>query len=259
MSNSCLIFDDLTLGYNKSAVVQNLTGTVDKGSLIAVVGGNGSGKSTLMKGVSGLLTPISGACIVDASVRVAYLPQRSELDNTFPARVLDLVTLGLWPRRGLLGRYTTEDRKVVGNALSSVGLDGFENVSIDALSGGQLQRALFARVIIQNADLILLDEPFNAVDEQTICDLLALIKRWHREGRTIMVVIHDLQLVRDHFPEALLLANYPVAWGETKKTLSSKNLRQAREYSLSMHGTSAVEQSQRAYASYSVGGMHTAQ
>ncbi|MEJ5081433.1 zinc ABC transporter ATP-binding protein AztA [Ochrobactrum sp. MYb379] len=259
MSNACLIFDDLTLGYNKNAAVQNLTGTVDKGSLIAVVGGNGSGKSTLMKGVSGLLTPISGACIVDASVRVAYLPQRSELDNTFPARVLDLLTLGLWPRRGLLGRYTSEDRKVVGNALSSVGLDGFENVSIDALSGGQLQRALFARVIIQNADLILLDEPFNAVDEQTICDLLALIEGWHQEGRTIMVVIHDLQLVRDHFPEALLLANYPVAWGDAKKTLSLKNLRQAREYSLSMPGTGAVAQSQRAYARHSAGKMNTVQ
>lgn len=257
MSNACLIFDDLTLGYNNNAAVQNLNGTVDKGSLIAVVGGNGSGKSTLMKGVSGLLTPISGSCIVDASVRVAYLPQRSELDNTFPAHVLDLLTLGLWPRRGLLGRYTSEDRKVVGNALSSVGLDGFENVSIDALSGGQLQRALFARVIIQNADLILLDEPFNAVDEQTICDLLALIEGWHQEGRTIMVVIHDLQLVRDHFPEVLLLANHPVAWGEAKKTLSLKNLRQAREYSLSMLETGAVAQSQRAYARHSAGKMNT--
>ena len=103
----------------------------------------------------------------------------------------------------------------------AVGLDGFENRPIDTLSGGQLQRALFARVLVQDADLILLDEPFNAIDAKTVGDLIALIKRWHGESRTVMVVVHDLDLVREHFPETLLLARQPVAWGATSETLQA--------------------------------------
>lgn len=227
---ACLNFSDLTLGYDQHPAVHHLSGEVAKGSLLAVVGGNGSGKSTLMKGIAGLLRPMGGACSVTAGTRLAYLPQRSELDHTFPARVIDLVSLGLWPRRGLLGRHRPEDRQAVSRALVSVGLESFEKRAIDTLSGGQLQRALFARVLVQDADLILLDEPFNAVDEQTIVDLIGLIKVWHGEGRTVMVVVHDLDLVREHFPEALLLARRPVAWGASRQTLSAENLQIARRY-----------------------------
>ena len=227
MPEACLTFRKLTLGYNRHPAVHNLSGVVHKGSLTAVVGGNGSGKSTLMKSIVGLLRPMDGVCSLAPYTRLAYLPQQSELDRSFPARVIDLVSLGLWPRRGLLARHTHEDRKIIQRALSAVGLDGFEGRSIDTLSGGQMQRALFARVIVQDADLILLDEPFSAVDERTIVDLLALIKNWHLEGRTVMVVIHDIQLVRDHFPEVLLLAKSDVAWGETDKTLRIDNLTRA--------------------------------
>jgi zinc/manganese transport system ATP-binding protein len=230
MPNTCLKFDDLTLGYNRHPAVHHLSGVVRKGSLLAIVGGNGSGKSTLMKGIAGMLQPMDGACSLAAGTRLAYLPQQSELDRSFPARVVDLVSLGLWPRRGLLGRHRAEDRQAVTNALKAVGLEGFEKRSIDTLSGGQLQRALFARVLVQDADLILLDEPFNAVDARTIIDLITLIKSWHNENRTVMVVVHDLDLVREHFPEALLLARQPIAWGEVQKTLSAENLLRARHY-----------------------------
>ena len=115
-------------------------------------------------------------------------------------------------------------------ALSAVGMEGFEKRSIDTLSGGQLQRALFARVLVQDADLILLDEPFNAIDARTLGDLIALIKRWHGEERTVLVVVHDLDLVREHFPQALLLARRPVAWGEARKTLAPENLLRARRF-----------------------------
>jgi len=108
-----------------------------------------------------------------------------------------------------------------------VGLDGFEHRAIDSLSGGQLQRALFARVLVQDANLILLDEPFNAVDAKTIRVLLSLIQRWHGEGRTVMVVVHDLDLVRQYFPETLLLARRPVAWGKTAEVMTPENLKQA--------------------------------
>jgi zinc/manganese transport system ATP-binding protein len=230
MTNACLTFRDLTLGYGSHPAIHHLDGTIRKGSLTAVVGANGSGKSTLMKGIVGVLKPMAGAVIRMPGVRTAYLPQQSELDRSFPARVVDLVSLGLWPKRGLIGRYTKDDRESVSQALMAVGLGGFEKRPIDTLSGGQLQRTLFARVLLQDADLILLDEPFNAVDAKTVGDLIQLIKRWHGEERTIMVVVHDLELVRQNFPETLLLARQPVAWGETKETLRPENLLKARRF-----------------------------
>ncbi|MBZ9852421.1 metal ABC transporter ATP-binding protein [Mesorhizobium sp. CA13] len=230
MTETCLTFRDLTLGYNSHPAIHHLDGVIRKGSLTAVVGANGSGKSTLMKGIVGVLKPMAGAVTRAPGVRAAYLPQQSEIDRSFPARVVDLVSLGLWPKRGLLGRHTKEDRRSVSEALMAVGLGGFETRPIDTLSGGQLQRTLFARVLLQDADLILLDEPFNAVDAKTVGDLIALIKRWHGEERTIMVVVHDLDLVRQNFPETLLLARQPVAWGETKETLRSDNLLRARRF-----------------------------
>jgi zinc/manganese transport system ATP-binding protein len=167
--------------------------------------------------------------------RIAYLPQQSELDRSFPARVVDLVSMGLWPKRGLLGRHTAEDRQAVTHALMAVGLEGFEGRPIDTLSGGQLQRALFARVLVQDAEIILLDEPFNAIDARTVTDLVALIKRWHGEKRTVMVVAHDLDLVRQHFPETLLLARQPVAWGATSEVLKPENLLKARRFDEAWH------------------------
>lgn len=228
--SACVTFENLTLGYNSHPAVHHLNGLVRKGSLTAVVGANGSGKSTLMKGIVGVLKPMAGACSVASGARLAYLPQQSELDRSFPARIVDLVSLGLWPRRGLLGRHRPEDREAVAKALSAVGMEGFEKRPIDTLSGGQMQRALFARVLVQDADLLLLDEPFNAVDARTVADLIDLIKRWHGEKRTIMVVVHDLDLVRQHFPEALLLARRPVAWGDARKTLAPENLLRARRF-----------------------------
>jgi zinc/manganese transport system ATP-binding protein len=235
MTDASLTFRDLTLGYNSHPAVHHLNGAVKTGSLTAVVGANGSGKSTLMKGIVGVLKPMAGICLNAKGARIAYLPQQSELDRSFPARVVDLVSLGLWPRRGLLGRFTRDDRDQVSKALMAVGLGGFEKRPIDTLSGGQLQRALFARVLLQDAEIILLDEPFNAVDAKTVGDLIALIKRWHGEKRTVMVVIHDLDLVRRHFPETLLLARQPVAWGETIETLKPENLLRARRFDEAWH------------------------
>jgi zinc/manganese transport system ATP-binding protein len=235
MSNPALVFRDLTLGYNRHPAVHHLDGAVETGSLTAVVGANGSGKSTLMKGIVGVLKPMDGEIVGRRDARIAYLPQQSELDRSFPARVVDLVSLGLWPRRGLIGRFRPEDREAVGKALSAVGLEGFEKRPIDTLSGGQLQRALFARVLVQDAEIILLDEPFNAIDAKTMVDLVALIERWHGEKRTVMVVVHDLNLVREHFPETLLLARQPVAWGGTAEALNPENLLRARRFDEAWH------------------------
>ena len=227
---TCIRFTDLTVGYNSHAAVHHLSGQVGRGTLMAIVGPNGSGKSTLIKTIVGLLPAMSGSCRITPGTSVGYLPQLSELDRSFPARVVDLVSMGLWQKRGLLGRHRACDRKGVRDALEAVGLGGFGDRSIDSLSGGQLQRALFARVLVQDADLILLDEPFNAVDEKTIRDLIVLIRRWHKEGRTVIVVAHDMDLVRAHFPQTLLLARRPIAWGDTRTVVTPENLRRARQF-----------------------------
>lgn len=230
MPNSSLTFSSLTLGYNSHPAVHHLDGALSRGSLTAIVGPNGSGKSTLMKGIVGILKPMAGAITIGANQRTAYLPQQSEVDRTFPARVYDLVALGLWPKRGLTSWITAKDKATISAALHAVGLEGFESRGIDTLSGGQLQRALFARVLLQDADLILLDEPFNAIDTKTVGDLIALIKHWNGEKRTVIVVAHDLHLVREHFPETLLLARQEIAWGATGATLTPDNLARARRF-----------------------------
>ena len=119
-------------------------------------------------------------------------------------------------------------RTKIAGALAAVGLTGFENRSIGTLSGGQMQRTLFARVLLQDARLIVLDEPFNAVDAKTSADLLALVQRWHAEKRTVLAALHDMELVRANFPETLLLARGPVAWGPTADVLTADNLLAAR-------------------------------
>jgi zinc/manganese transport system ATP-binding protein len=225
-----LTFDNLTLGYDRHPAVHHLDGPVEAGSLTAIVGPNGAGKSTLLKGIVGLLKPLGGR-VRRAGIEpgaIAYLPQQLEIDRSFPASVVDLVSLGLWHRRGMLGRIDGADRAQIGAALATVGLSGFEGRAIDTLSGGQLQRALFARVLLQDARVILLDEPFNAVDSRTVADLLTVIAGWHAEGRTVLAVLHDLDIVRSHFPRALLLAREVVAWGPTREALRPENLLRAR-------------------------------
>jgi zinc/manganese transport system ATP-binding protein len=136
--------------------------------------------------------------------------------------------MGLWRRAGIGGRIGRGERELIEKAIATVGLQGFEDRTIGTLSGGQMQRALFARLLLQDAKLILLDEPFASLDAGTVADLLELIRRWHAEQRTIVAVLHDYNLVRERFPEALLLARVPVAWGPTRDVLDPENIRKAR-------------------------------
>ena len=159
---------------------------------------------------------------------MAYLPQIAEIDRSFPIAVYDMVAMGLWRRTGLFGAITAADRARIKAALSAVGLEGFENRAIGTLSGGQMQRTLFARLLLQDARLILLDEPFTAIDSRTAADLLALVKRWHGERRTVLAVLHDLETVKANFPTTLLLAREAVAWGPTPEVLTADNMLRAR-------------------------------
>jgi zinc/manganese transport system ATP-binding protein len=227
---AALEFKNLTLGYDRHPAVHHLSGKVAEGTLLAVVGPNGAGKSTLLKGIVGALDPLDGEIDRNGArvETIAYLPQLAEIDRTFPISVYDLVSMGLWRRAGLFGGIGRAQQTTIERAISTVGLDGFEARSIGTLSGGQMQRALFARLLLQDAKLILLDEPFAALDENTIGDLSELIAHWHGERRTIITVLHDLDLVRLRFPEALLLAREAVAWGKTSEVLTNENLLKAR-------------------------------
>jgi zinc/manganese transport system ATP-binding protein len=225
-----LQFSDVTLGYDRHPAVHHLSGEVALGALLAVIGPNGAGKSTLFRGLVGVLRPLAGSIARnDLNARdIAYLPQIADIDRSFPISIFDFVGTGLWRMTGILGGIGKTAREKIAQALSAVGLTGFENRGIGALSGGQTQRMLFARLMLQDARLIVLDEPFNAVDAKTSADLLLLVKRWHAEGRTVLAALHDMDLVRAHFPETLLLAREAVAWGPTAQVLTEANLIAAR-------------------------------
>jgi zinc/manganese transport system ATP-binding protein len=227
---SALTFRNLTLGYDRHPAVHHLNGDVAAGALLAVVGPNGAGKSTLFRGIVGMLKPLSGAISLGgAKARdVAYLPQAADIDRSFPISVFDFVGMGLLRRTGLFGGIGAKERDQIERALQAVGLTGFEARTIGTLSGGQMQRMLFARLTLQDARVIVLDEPFNAIDAKTSSDLVELVRHWHGEGRTVLAALHDFELVRATFPDTLLLAREVVAWGKTAEVLTNDNLATAR-------------------------------
>ena len=206
---------DLTVSYRGHPAVHHLSGAFAAGALTAVVGPNGAGKSTLLGALGGTIREFEGRIERDPAQRVAYLPQASALDRSFPVRVHEMVAMGLWSCIGSFGGLRPEDRSGVDQALAAVGLSGFGARWLGELSAGQAQRVLFARVLLQDAGLILLDEPFNAIDARTTADLLALLHRWKQEARTVIAVLHDIEQVREHFEQVLLLARERVAWGPT--------------------------------------------
>lgn len=221
---------NLTVSYRQHPALHHISGSFAPGSLTAVVGPNGSGKSTLLKSIAGLLPIEEGGAltVMPPRERIAYLPQVAEIDRSFPIDVRDCVLLGCWGAAGAWGAVTGALLGKVDAALQAVGLEGFERRGIGSLSSGQLQRVMFARMLVQGADLILLDEPFNAVDAKTTAALLTLVRQWHQQRRTVIAVLHDDSLVRQHFPATLLLARELVGWGATGDVLTEPNLRHAR-------------------------------
>lgn len=221
---------DLTVTYERRPAVHHVSGRFAAGSLTAIVGPNGAGKSTLIKAIAGTLKPAMGR--VDrgslATRHIGYLPQAAEIDRSFPLSVADTVMMGAWRSIGAFRGATRQHAQQAQEALKAVGLEGFEGRSISSLSSGQFQRVLFARLLLQDASVILLDEPFTAIDARTTRDLLKLISTWHGQGRTVIAVLHDIEQVRQHFPSTLLLARETIAWGNTADILHTDNLRRAK-------------------------------
>jgi len=221
---------DLTVGYNRHPAVHHLTGVFEPGTLTAITGPNGSGKSSLLKALMGLIPPMGGHVSLGGVTprQLGYLPQQAEIDRSFPITVLDMVALGHWRSLGVFGRMRRAHWMSACEAIAAVGLAGFERRPIGTLSAGQFQRVLFARLLTQNAPAILLDEPFTAMDSKTTADLLELVLTLHAQGRTIIAVIHDHDQIREHFPNTLLLARAPVAWGPTAQALAADKLEAVR-------------------------------
>lgn len=223
-----IVLDDLTLGYDRHPAIHHLSGQIVSGSLTAIIGPNGAGKSTLLKALAGILVPLGGKLKREPKHRLAYLPQLTEIDLSFPISAGDFVAMGLWTKIRSFGPMPDYGNHRVADALETVGLAGFANRLIGTLSGGQIQRVLFARMMLQDASIILIDEPFSAIDTATVDDLMKLILRWHHEGRTILTVLHDLRLVKTYFPESMLLAREIIAWGKTENILTDAHLNVAR-------------------------------
>jgi zinc/manganese transport system ATP-binding protein len=232
---------DVTITYDRHPVVHHISGTFEEGSLTALIGPNGAGKSTLLKAIAGLLPVAAGEIRLAIDRRaIAYLPQVVDVDRSFPLRVSDVVGFGHWRKIGALGRLTRQDRAASVAAIAAVGLAGLENQPIGKLSVGQFQRVLFARLMVQDAALVLLDEPFNAIDQKTTADLMQVVRDWQAEGRTVIAALHDLEQVRREFPKALLMAREIVAWGQVHQVLSEPNLARARELAASWTDPAAI-------------------
>jgi zinc/manganese transport system ATP-binding protein len=226
----CVTLRELTVGYRERVAVEAVSGVFAAGSLTAIIGANGAGKTTLLHAIAGVVAPRRGSIEiagVETPADLAYLPQSDSIDRDFPISVLEFAALGGWARIGALGRVPTELRSRGMNALQAVGLDELAGRMLGDLSVGQFRRALFARVIVQDAAIVLLDEPFAGVDAVTSDDLLRLMRCWHGEGRTVVVALHNLEQVLAIFPETLLLACKAIAWGETATALTPKNLVEA--------------------------------
>ena len=224
---------DLTISYHKKPALWNVDIDLPEGKIIGIIGPNGAGKSTLLKAIMGLLPMASGYIkIYDQPLeeirnKVSYVPQRGSVDWDFPANVREVVTMGLYKQQKWYERTSQKDKENVEKALEKVGMLPFANRHISQLSGGQQQRVFLARAMAQNADLYLMDEPFAGVDASTESSILDLLGAMRDEGKTIVVVHHDLQTAKDYFDHIVLLNTRLIAVGPTNEVLTPQHLQDA--------------------------------
>jgi zinc/manganese transport system ATP-binding protein len=218
-----ILLRDVTVRYGRRIALEAVSGEFVSGSLTAIVGANGAGKSTLLGAIAGAV-PLAGG-VVNCAARhrrqIAYLPQLAAIKRDFPLTVSELITLGGWREFGSFRSPGPVLRARAALAAETVGLAARVGRLVGEISVGELQRALFARLILQDAAVILLDEPFAAIDAQTMSVLLDQVTRWHQEGRTVIAVLHDLDLVRARFPSTLVLARRCVVWDTTEVALAA--------------------------------------
>ncbi len=226
-------FHDLTVSYDKKPVLWNIDMTLPKGALIGIIGPNGAGKSTLIKSAMGLLPLSSGyvrifdKALDDVRRWVSYVPQRETVDWDFPTSVLDVVLMGRYARLGLLARPKKKDKEIAMNCLQKVGMEAYSKRQISQLSGGQQQRVFLARALAQEADLYFMDEPFAGVDAATESAILEVLQELTAQGKTVIVVHHDLQSAAEFFDWIILLNMRLIASGPIDQVFTNEYLQEA--------------------------------
>lgn len=232
MKNNSIRIEELSVAYQDTLALESMSLTIKGPSIVGIIGPNGAGKSTLIKAMLGML-PHQGQTFLDdqemkkALHRVAYVEQKADIDFHFPIKVRECVSLGLYPKTKLFQRLSKEDWDKVHHALELVGLTDYADRQISQLSGGQFQRVLIARCLVQEADVIFLDEPFVGIDSVSEEIIMNTLRDLKQAGKTILIVHHDLNKVRHYFDQVLLLNRHLIAVGATKQTFTEENLRKA--------------------------------
>ena len=214
---------NLTVAYGENIALENLNLDVETGSLMALVGPNGAGKSTLIKTILRFLKQITGEIKINGKT-LAYVPQRNSVDWDFPTTLFDVVEMGCYGRVGLFKRVNKEEKVKVLKAIEQVGMLDFKDRQISELSGGQQQRAFIARALVQEADIYLMDEPFQGVDSTTEKSIVDILKKLKSEGKTLIVVHHDLQTVPTYFETVTFINKSVIASGKIKEVFTQENI-----------------------------------
>lgn len=225
--------EGLSVSYGSKRVLTNVHLNIDSGNVYGVIGPNGAGKSTLFKSILGLIDYTQGKIEVlgdeinDVRKQIAYVPQKDEVDWQFPATVLDIVLLGRYPYKKILQRLNANDKAIAADAMEQLGISHLANRQIGQLSGGQQQRVFLARALCQEAKVFFLDEPFVGVDITTEERIINILKKLAAEGKTILVVHHDLSTVSDYFNKVILLNQRLIAFGDTLEVFTEENISKA--------------------------------
>lgn len=232
MSTPAISVKGLSVSYERKLVLSNIYLEIEHGFLYGIIGPNGAGKSTLFKALLGLLDPNAGEVLVEGGSikanrkKVVYVPQKSDVDWSFPATVLDVVLMGRYPHKKLFQRLDKVDKDMALSALKEMGIENLSERQIGELSGGQQQRVFLARALCQQADIFFLDEPFVGVDMTTEEKIIQLLKKLAAEGKTLLVVHHDLSTVREYFDKVILLNQRLIACGDTGETFTDERIAQ---------------------------------
>jgi manganese/zinc/iron transport system ATP- binding protein len=230
--NPIIEVHDLTVSYHRKPVLWGIDLTLPQGALVGVMGPNGAGKSTLIKAIMGLLplqsgfVKLFGSPLSEVRTRISYVPQRESVDWDFPVSVFDVVLMGRYGKMGLFSRPRASDKEITLEALRKVGMENFKDRQISQLSGGQQQRVFLARALAQKADLYLMDEPFTGVDAATENAIVELLKEMKQQGKTVIVVHHDLQTAKEYFDWVVFLNMHLVASGKTADVFTPKLLQE---------------------------------
>lgn len=225
-----IIVEDMTISYDIKPVLWDIDLQIPRGVLMAIIGPNGAGKSTLIKGMLDLVKPISGSTIFfgqryhEARSKIAYVPQKGSVDWDFPTTVFDVVLMGRYGDIGWVRRPRKEDKQIATEVIIKVGMQEFANRQIQELSGGQQQRVFLARALAQQADIYIMDEPFQGVDMKTEQAIIDILKSLNKEGKTVIVVHHDLKTVDKYFNYVTMLNLEVIASGPVSEVFNEENL-----------------------------------